>query len=86
MCPFAYTAFAVSGIGIPQSGLGYRTPVYHISWVAIVTPTDRPDRNRIFYLRIMLLRCFLDFSVSVGVFVIGLIHISSFSLSIQGMK
>ena len=47
----------------------------HTSWVAIVTPTDRV-RNRcvieIFGGVFMLSRCFLDFSVGVGAFVIGL--------------
>ena len=47
------------------------------NWVAIVTPTDRPNsvRNRCvievcggFF---VLSRCFLDFSVGVGAFVIG---------------
>ena len=35
MCPFDYTA--VSGVG-----MWARKPVNHISWVAVVTPTDRP--------------------------------------------
>ena len=41
VCPFDYTAVAVSGkVG--------RKPVNHTSWVAVVTPTDRPKsvRNR----------------------------------------
>ena len=56
----------------------------HTSWVAIVTPTDRRKsvRNRcvieVFGGVIVLSRCFLDFSVGVGAFVIGLSHISSF--------
>ena len=55
------------------------------SWVAIVASTDRPNsvRNRcmvvvfggVFFL---LSCCFLDFSVDVGGFVIGLSQISSF--------
>ena len=41
VCPFDYTAVAVSGKGA-------RKPVNHTSWVAVVTPTDRPKsvRNR----------------------------------------
>ena len=56
----------------------------HTSWVAIVTPTDRPKSvwNRcvieVFGCFFMLSRCFLDFSVGVGAFVIGLSQISSF--------
>ena len=58
----------------------------HTSWVAIVTPTDRPKsvRNRcvieVFVGVFVLSRCFLDFSVGVGAFVIGLSPISSFFL------
>ena len=54
------------------------------SWVAIVTPTDRPKsvRNRcvieVFYVVFVFSSCFLDCSVSVGAFVIGLSQISSF--------
>ena len=46
------------------------------SWVAVVTPIDRPKsvRNRrvieVFCGVFVLSRCFLDFSVGVGVFVI----------------
>ena len=56
----------------------------HTSWMAIITPTDRPKsvRNRCviedFGGAFVLLRCFLDFSVGVGAFVIGLRQISSF--------
>ena len=41
MCPFDYTAIA--GVGRLA-----RKPVNHTSWVAVVTPTDRPKsvRNR----------------------------------------
>ena len=52
--------------------------------MTIVTPTDRPKsvRNRcvieVFVDVFVLSRCFLDFSVGVGAFVIGLSHISSF--------
>ena len=57
----------------------------HTSWVTIVTPADRPKsvRNRcvieVFDGVDVLSRCFLDFSVGVGAFVIGLSQISSFS-------
>ena len=61
-----------------------RKPVNHTSWVAVVTPTDRPKsvRNRCFN-RTFLWRCLLslypfDISVGVGAFVIGLSQISSF--------
>ena len=56
--------------------------------MAIVTPTDRPKsvRNRciveVFGGVFMLSRCFLDFSVGVGAFVIGLSQMSSFLLEI----
>ena len=52
--------------------------------MAIVTPTDRPKsvRNRclieVFGDGFVLSRCFLDFSVGVGAFVMGLSQISSF--------
>ena len=61
-----------------------RKPVNHTSWVALVTPTDRPKsvRNR------CLIELFcgvgyvvtlpFDISVGVGAFVIGLSQISSF--------
>ena len=58
--------------------------VNHTSWVAIVTPTDRPKsvRNRcviaVFGCVLVLSRCFLDFSVGVGAFALGLSQISSF--------
>ena len=56
----------------------------HTSWVTAVTPTDRPKSVRnscvinVFGGVFMLSRCFLDCSVGVGVFVIGLSQISSF--------
>ena len=56
----------------------------HTSWVAIVTPTDRPKsvRNRCliedFGGVFVLSRCFLNVSVGEGAFVIGLSQISSF--------
>ena len=52
--------------------------------MAIVTPNDRPKsvRNRcvikVFCDVFVLYRCFLDFSVGVGAFVIGLSQISLF--------
>ena len=58
----------------------------HTSWVAIVTPTDRPKSacNRcvisVFGGVFVLSRCFLDVPVGEGAFVIGLSQISSFSL------
>ena len=59
-------------------------PVNHTSWVAVVTPTDRPKsvRNRcvieLFVALFMLSLCPFDISVGVWAFVIGLSQISSF--------
>ena len=56
----------------------------HTIRVAIVAPTDRPKsvRNRyvieVFGCVFVLSRCFLNFSVGVGAFVIGRSQISSF--------
>ena len=61
-----------------------RKPVNHTSWVAVVTPTDRPKsvRNRcvieLFVAFFVLSLCPFDISVGVGAFVIGLSQISSF--------
>ena len=58
--------------------------VNHTSWVAVVTPTDRPKsvRNRFysnsFVALFVLSLCPFDISVGVGAFVIGLGQISSF--------
>ena len=63
-----------------------RKPINHTSWVAVVTPTDRPksDRNRcvieLFVALFVLSLCPFDISAGVGDFVIGLSQISSFSL------
>ena len=57
------------------------------SWVDVVTPTDRPKsvRNpcliKVFVGVFVLSSCLLDFSVSVRVFIIGLIQISFFFYS-----
>ena len=81
ICPSDYTAFAVK-----WEGWDPVNRFNHTSLVAIVTPTDRPKsvRNRcvieVFGGVFVLSRCFLDFSVGVGAFVIGLSQISSFSL------
>ena len=62
----------------------------HTSWMTIVTQTDRPKsvRNRciieVFGGVFVLSRSFLDFSLDVGAFVIGLSQISSFFSSIHG--
>ena len=59
-------------------------PVNHTSWVAVVTPTDRPKsvRNRcvieLFMALFVLSLCPFDISAGVGAFVIGLSQISSF--------
>ena len=54
MCPFDYTAVAGSGHG----KAGPINQVNHTSWVAVVTPTDRPKsvRNRC-VIDFLLLRC-----------------------------
>ena len=59
-----------------------RKPVNHTSWVALVTPTDRPKsvRNRclieLFCGVVCVVTCPFDISVGVGAFVMG--QISSF--------
>ena len=68
MSPFDYTAFVVSGkVGRPSTGLTTR-----VGWQSV--------RNRcVIEVGIFVMsRCFLDFSVGVVAFVIGLNHISSF--------
>ena len=62
MCPFDYTAFAFSGKGwYPVNRFN------HTSWVAIVTPADRPKSVcnhcviEVFGGVFVLSRCFLDF-------------------------
>ena len=58
--------------------------VNHTSWVAVVTPTDRPKSVcnscliELFVALFVLSLCPFDISVSVGAFVIGLGQISSF--------
>ena len=65
-------------------GRWVRKPANHTSWVAVVTPTDRPKSVRncclieLFVALFVLLLCPFDISVSIGVFVIGLGQISSF--------
>ena len=79
VCPFDYTAVAGSW------KVGAVNQVNHTSWVAVVTPTDRPRSIRnccviehfcgiVFVLSL----CPFDISVGVGAFVIGLSQISSF--------
>ena len=71
---------AVAGSG----KVGPVNQVYHTSWVAVVTPTDRPKsvRNRcvieLFVASLVLSLCPLDISVGAGAFFIGLSQISSF--------
>ena len=78
VCPFDYTAVAGSG------KVGPVNQVNHISWVAVVTLTDRPKsvRNRsvieLFVALFVLSLCPFDISVGVGAFVIGLNQISFF--------
>ena len=74
MCPFDYTAVAGNGM------IGPVNQVNHTSWVAVVTPTDRPElvRNRCvieFFVALFVLSlCPFDISAGVGAFVIGLIE------------
>ena len=77
-CTIDYTKFVVSG---KLERLKLAQP--H-QLVTVATPTDRLKsvQNRcvidVFGGVFVLLRCFLDFSVGVGAFVIGLSQISSF--------
>ena len=70
VCPFDYTAVAGNGKVWPVN------QVNHTSWVAVVTPTDRPKsvRNRcvieLFVALFVLSLCPFDISVGVGAFVI----------------
>ena len=63
----------------------YRKLVNHTSWVAVVTPTGRPKAVRyrcvleVLDGAFVMSRCFLDFSLVVEVFVIGLSQISEAS-------
>ena len=78
VCPFDYTVVAGSG------KVGPVNQVNHTSWVAVVTPTDRPKsvRNRclieLFCGVVCVVTAPFDISVGVGAFVIGLSQISSF--------
>ena len=78
VCPFDYTVVAGSG------KVGPVNQVNHTSWVAVVTPTDRPKsvRNRclieLFCGVVCVVTAPFDISVGVGAFVIGLGQISSF--------
>ena len=82
--PFDYTAVAGSG------KVGPDNQVNHTSWVAVVTPTDRPQsvRNRcvieLFVALFVLSLCPFDIYAGVGAFVIGLSQISSFFSYLQG--
>ena len=78
MCPFDCTAVAGSG------KVGPVDQVNHTSWVAVVTPTDRPKSVRNYYVIehfcgvVCVVTFPFDISVGVGAFVIGLGQISSF--------
>ena len=78
VCPFDYTVVAGSG------KVGSVNQVNHTSWVAVVTPTDRPKsvRNRclieLFCGVVCVVTAPFDISVGVGAFVIGLSQIFSF--------
>ena len=78
VCPFDYTAVAGS------RKVGPVNQVNFTSWVAVVTPTDRPKsvRNRcvieLFVALFVLSLCPFDIFAGVGAFVVGLSQISSF--------
>ena len=78
VCPFYYTSVAGRG------KVGPVNQVNHTSWMAVVTPTDRPKsvRNRcvmeLFVALFVLSLCPLDNSAGVEAFVIGLSQIFSF--------
>ena len=65
-------------------GIWARKPVNHTSWVAVVTPTDRPKSVgnccliEHFVTLFVLLLCPFYISVGIGALVIGLGQISSF--------
>ena len=82
MCPFDYTAVAGSWKVVPVNH------VNHTSWVAVVTPTDRPKSvcNRclidLFVALFVLSLCPFVIFVGVGAFVIGLSQISFLSVEL----
>ena len=68
---------------LQEVGRWARKPINHTSWVAVVTPTNRPKsvRNRCVievFCGVVLPLCAIVISVVVGAFVIGLSQISSF--------
>ena len=81
---FKCASFALITRLLRLVGRWARKPVNHTSWVALVTPTDRPKsvRNRclieLFCGIVCVVTCPFDISVGVGAFVIGLGQISSF--------
>ena len=81
VCPFDYTAFAVSG-KVERSETGLTTPVGWLLLRPLTVPKSVSNRCVIEVLvaLFVLSRCFLDFSVGVGAFVIGLSQISTFFL------
>ena len=87
MCPFDNTAVAVSGkVGCPLTGL--TTPV---GWLLLPQLTVLSRSIIVVYFSLfggvfLLSRCFLDFSVGVGTFVLGLSQISSFFSCLNGIK
>ena len=75
VCPFDYTAFAVSGmVGIPLTGL--TTPV---GWqLTVLSRSAIVVKSKILVAFLCCHVAFWNFSVGVGAFVIGLSQISSF--------
>ena len=81
---FKYVFFRLHGFCGYWEGWDPVSRFNHTSWVAIVSPTGRPKSVRnlcvieLFVGVLVLSRCFLNFSVGVGVFVTWLSQISSF--------
>ena len=79
-----YLTMTIRGIECFGTGRWDRKPVNHTSWVAVVTPTDRPKSvgNRCvieFYVALFVLSlCPFDISVRVGALAMRLSQISSF--------
>ena len=73
-------------------GRWVRKTVKYTSWVAVVTPTDRPKSVQnycvieLFVALFVLSLCLFDISIGVGAFVLGLSQISSFFAHISDQQ
>ena len=65
MCPFDYTAVAGSG------KVGLVNQVNHTSWVAVLTPTDRPKSVRNCYVIELFCGVLLSFPIMAYIFPIS---------------